>query len=98
MTNKISEKEVEHIARLSRLSLEEAQKNNFTSQLGDVLLYVEQLTEKEFPPSRQEEKNALLREDVVGGPSVKTSKLLENVPQKIETNIKVPLVLGGEGG
>ena len=98
MTKKISEKEVEHIARLSRLSLEEAQKNNFTSQLGDVLLYVEQLTEKELSSSKQEEKNALLREDVVESHSAKKSKLLENIPQKIETHIKVPLVLGGEDG
>lgn len=98
MTKKISQNEVERIAHLAHLSLNSAQKNNFAHQLGDVLLYVKQLTEKELSTAKKEEKNSPTREDKVEGSPIGVEKLLENVPQKIETNIKVPAVLGGEDG
>ena len=37
----ITVKDVEHVAKLARLELTEEEKEKFTSQLGDVLKYVE---------------------------------------------------------
>jgi len=47
MTNskKISSKKVEYIAKLARIDLSEAEKERFSRELSDVLLYVEQLQE-----------------------------------------------------
>ena len=41
----ITIKDVEHVAKLARLSLTEEEKEKFTKQLGDILNYVEQLNE-----------------------------------------------------
>lgn len=41
----IDRPQIQHIARLSRLELSEAEEIAFTSQLGDILSYFEQLNE-----------------------------------------------------
>ena len=42
---KISSREVEYVAHLARLEIDEAQKDKFTSQLNDILLYIDKLNE-----------------------------------------------------
>ncbi len=54
--NKISIKEVEHIASLARIELTEDEKEKFSKQLSDVLEYIEQLQEidtSKFEPVAQ---------------------------------------------
>lgn len=41
----ITIKDVEHVAKLARLELTEAEKEMFTEQLGDVLTHVEKMNE-----------------------------------------------------
>ena len=41
----ITIKDVEHVAKLARLELTEAEKEMFTEQLGDVLAHVEKMNE-----------------------------------------------------
>ena len=41
----ITTKDVEHVAKLARLELSEAEKEMFTHQLGDVLAHVEKMNE-----------------------------------------------------
>ena len=41
----ITIKDVEHVAKLARLELTEDEKAKFTTQLGDVLKYVDQMNE-----------------------------------------------------
>ena len=41
----ITIKDVEHVAKLARLELTEAEKEMFTHQLGDVLAHVEKMNE-----------------------------------------------------
>ena len=41
----ITIKDVEHVAKLARLELSEAEKEMFTHQLGDVLAHVEKMNE-----------------------------------------------------
>ncbi|MBQ7286200.1 MAG: Asp-tRNA(Asn)/Glu-tRNA(Gln) amidotransferase subunit GatC [Candidatus Gastranaerophilales bacterium] len=41
----ITTKDVEHVAKLARLELTEAEKEMFTHQLGDVLAHVEKMNE-----------------------------------------------------
>ena len=43
----ITTKDVEHVAKLARLELTEAEKEMFTHQLGDVLAHVEKMNEVE---------------------------------------------------
>ena len=38
-------KDVEHVAKLARLELNEEEKVKFSKQLGDILKYVEQMNE-----------------------------------------------------
>ena len=38
-------KDVEHVAKLARLELDEDEKVKFSKQLGDILKYVEQMNE-----------------------------------------------------
>ncbi len=50
---KITREEVEHVARLARLTLDENELKKMTSQLDDILSYVEKLDELEtedIPP------------------------------------------------
>ena len=41
----ITKKDVEHVARLARLSLREAEKDRYTAQLGSILEYIEKLNQ-----------------------------------------------------
>ena len=42
---KISSREVEYVAHLARLEITDAEKEKFTAQLNDILLYIDKLNE-----------------------------------------------------
>ncbi|MDD4092880.1 MAG: Asp-tRNA(Asn)/Glu-tRNA(Gln) amidotransferase subunit GatC, partial [Smithellaceae bacterium] len=42
---KLSTSDVEYVAKLARLEITEAEKQKFTAQLNDILLYIDQLNE-----------------------------------------------------
>jgi aspartyl-tRNA(Asn)/glutamyl-tRNA(Gln) amidotransferase subunit C len=44
-TLKLSTSDVEYVAKLARLEITEAEKQKFTAQLNDILLYIDQLNE-----------------------------------------------------
>lgn len=97
MEEKISKQEVEHVAGLARLHLTSEQTQAFTQQLGGVLDYVEKLPEAggEDANIRSIDTLSDLREDKVVSREASVEQLLSNVPQKQDTSIKVPAVLGG---
>lgn len=96
--NKISTKEVEHIADLARIELSEAEKKEFAGQLSDVLGYVEQLkevdTEGVKPVSQVTGSVNVLREDVIKGSDEKTRQgMISNFPDRDEDYVKVKQVI-----
>lgn len=99
MSDKITEDQVRHVAKLSRLSLTDEQITFFTSQLGDVLDYVAKLNELDVenvePMAHPTGMTGNLREDEPTEP-LPVDRALENAPESDPPFFKVPKVLGGE--
>jgi aspartyl-tRNA(Asn)/glutamyl-tRNA(Gln) amidotransferase subunit C len=92
----VNKKEVEVIAELARLRLNENEIDYYTAQLNQILEYVDKLNElniESVEPLHHpvEGKNAL-REDV-RRESVSTAEALKNAPDKDENFFKVPKVI-----
>ena len=89
-------KDVEHIAKLSKLEFSESEKETFTHQFNDILKYVEQLksvdTTNVEPLAQVIELHNVFRDDVVK-PSVSTEEALKNAPDKTDEHFKVPKVI-----
>jgi aspartyl-tRNA(Asn)/glutamyl-tRNA(Gln) amidotransferase subunit C len=95
----VTRKEVEHIAELARLQLNEAELEEYTLQLNKILEYVEKLneldTENVKPLSQPVKGVNVFREDIVE-PSVDRGEALKNAPSKNQEFFKVPKVIGGD--
>ncbi|MGL1932142.1 MAG: Asp-tRNA(Asn)/Glu-tRNA(Gln) amidotransferase subunit GatC [Desulfotalea sp.] len=93
---KISEKEVKHVAHLSRLNLEESELVKMTEQLDNILSYVDKLselnTEGVVPTTHAFSKTNAFREDIVKD-SLSQEKSLVNGPLQNGTAFQVPRVL-----
>ncbi|MCF8054176.1 MAG: Asp-tRNA(Asn)/Glu-tRNA(Gln) amidotransferase subunit GatC [Deltaproteobacteria bacterium] len=94
---KIGKAEVAHIANLSRLEFGDAEMELFTSQLNDILLYMEKLsavdTASVMPATTQEmARHNAFREDVVA-PSLSSEEALRNAPDATGDCIRVPKVV-----
>lgn len=93
----INKKEVEHIANLAQLKLDEKDMDLFTKQLGDILDYVEKLkeldTDSVIPTAYTVPMKNVLREDKVE-PSLEREKVLKNAPDKKEGQFRVPKIIG----
>ncbi len=94
--DKINSKEVAYVAHLARLSFGEDEMEKFTSQLNDILLYMDQL--KEVDTSGVEpmthaiaQKNAF-RTDTVGV-SLPSEASLSNAPAARGSCFQVPKVI-----
>lgn len=90
---KLTKEQVQHIAKLARLKLSEAEVEKFQTQLSGILDYVEQLnevnTDKVEPTAQVTGLINVKREDKVE-PLENTDALLECSPLPIEKNqIKV---------
>ncbi len=95
----VTRKEVEHIAKLANLQLNEAELEDYTLQLNKILEYVEKLneldTENVKPLSHPVEGVNVFREDIMK-PSVDREEALKNAPSKDDEFFKVPKVIGGD--
>jgi aspartyl-tRNA(Asn)/glutamyl-tRNA(Gln) amidotransferase subunit C len=99
--SKIDKKQVEHIAKLSRIKLSEEEKEKFSSELSQILDYFETLkkvdTENVSPASQATGIKNVLREDKEEKIEKKArderrKKILENIPRKEGEYIKVKSV------
>ncbi len=94
----ITKKDVEHVARLARLSLSEEDKTNLTDQLGKILGYIEKLSEpdtsKVQPTAHPFASKTVWREDKTFRWSP-AEPLLDNAPEKEENFFKVNKVIDG---
>ena len=77
----ITIKDVEHVAKLARLELTEAEKEMFTEQLGDVLSHVEKMNEVDTtgvePMNHPIDFVNVMRED---------NKIYENTREELMSN------------
>jgi len=92
----ITKSDVEHVAKLARLELSDAEKEQFTEQLNAILKYAEQLdalnTEHVAPTSHAMPMVNVMREDVAA-PSLPIDKVMLNAPDEEDGQFKVPAVL-----
>jgi len=100
MSSPITEAEVRHVAKLSRLKLTDAQVPHFTQQLGAILGHIAKLNELDVeavePMAHPLALSNVLREDAEE-PGMPIEAALANAPEAGEGFFKVPKVLG-EGG
>jgi len=93
---KISLREVEYVAHLARLEISEGERDKFTAQLNDILLYIDQLnrlnTEGVEPMSHAISVNNAFREDHIKD-SIGTQQALSNAPDARGDFFRVPKVI-----
>jgi aspartyl-tRNA(Asn)/glutamyl-tRNA(Gln) amidotransferase subunit C len=89
----ISRTELHELAALARLSLDDAEAERFTAQLGTILGYIEQLravdttgVPEHLPPSRL---GSALRDDVAG-PVLARERVLASAPAVRDYQVLVP--------
>jgi len=88
--------EVEYIANLARLQLNEAEKSSFREQLSAILEYAARLQNLDTagipPTSSVLQSPSVLRRDEPH-PGLTTEELLRNAPETENGQFRVPLVL-----
>lgn len=93
---KITRAEVEHVARLARLALQEEELDVLTGEMDAILGYVDQLNELDtdgiIPTAHAVPMENAFREDVVR-PSIGVDRALMNAPAPGESAFKVPKVI-----
>lgn len=93
----IDKKTIEHVALLARLELSDEERELFTTQIEDILKYIEKLKELDtfqvepMAYAATATKN-VLREDVPR-PSIGLEDALKNAPSRAEDFFKVPKVI-----
>lgn len=92
----ITLKDVDHVANLARLELNDAEKAQFTDQLNAILKYAEKLNELDTehiePTSHVLPITNVMRDDIRKD-SLPIEKVLLNAPDEEDGQIKVPAVL-----
>ncbi len=93
----ISKKDVEYIARLAHLEIDQQDKEVFTNQLGAILDYIDQLSQLETEGVEATAytvpmKN-VFREDRIAT-SLSREKALANAPDQREGQFRVPPIIG----
>ena len=93
---KITLKEVEHVARLARLELSEAEKERLRSQLDAILTYIDKLrqldTDNVEPTSQAIPMVNVMREDEVR-PCLPREAMLANAPEREGDFVRVPRII-----
>ena len=92
----INQHEIEHVAKLARLSLRDDEKQLFTGQMEAILAYVETLnelnTDNISPTSHAVPMENAFRPDCVS-PSIGHDRALANAPDTNQTYFRVPPVI-----
>lgn len=93
---RISQKDVEHVARLARLTLEPEELEAMTCQMDAILGYVDKLNELDTegiePTAHAVPMANAFREDV-NKPSIGIERALQNAPQSGDDCFIVPKVI-----
>ena len=93
---KITIKQVEHVANLARLRFDEEKKKRLAEQLGSILEYIDQLNKLDTtnvePTSHAIPVKNVVREDVVKQSFTK-DEALANAPSPVEGLFEVPKII-----
>ncbi|HAK89450.1 MAG TPA: Asp-tRNA(Asn)/Glu-tRNA(Gln) amidotransferase subunit GatB [Nitrospiraceae bacterium] len=93
---KITQEDVKHIARLSRLYLSDEETGTFGGQLNSIIEYVEQLsgldTSNVEPTSHVIPLNNVMRDDTMK-PSLPVEEALKNAADATEKFYRVPKII-----
>ncbi len=93
---RISEADVEHIAKLARLEIDPGERRRYTGQLSDILNYIDKLNEIDTssvePTSHVIPITNVLRDDLPQ-PSLPLDKALGNAPQRKGNFYRVPRII-----
>jgi len=93
---KISKEDVIHVAELARLEFKEEELEKFTEQLGNILAYIEKLSELDTtgvePTSHVLDISTPLREDRVEE-WLSPEEVLQNAPEREDEFFSVPKVI-----
>lgn len=93
---KINKEQVQHVAHLARLEFSEQEKEKFTTQLNNILLYMDKLNEVDTtgvePETHAISLNNAFREDLVK-PSLGPERSLQNAPDSKGSFFRVPKVI-----
>ncbi len=94
----ITKKDVEHVARLARLSLSEEEKDRFSAQLDSILSYIEKLNQLDTthvaPTSHPLPLVNIWREDrMEAGTLGSPEEILANAPEKEGPFFKVKKII-----
>jgi aspartyl-tRNA(Asn)/glutamyl-tRNA(Gln) amidotransferase subunit C len=91
----ISAEQVEKVATLARLTLSDAEREQFTEQLNQILQFAEKLNELDTdhiePTSHVLQMQNVMREDEVQ-PSLPREEALSNAPDQQDGMFRVPAV------
>ena len=94
----LSREEVDHVARLARLTLSDEERAVFTGQLNEILRYVAKLKELDVtgvePTAHIVPLQNVVRPDE-GRPSFDRDEMMANAPDRVEGFFKVPKILEG---
>lgn len=93
---KLSAQDVEYVAKLARLEVTEVEKEKFTAQLNDILLYIDKLNELDTtgvqPMTHAIAVTNAFREDTVLE-SLGTERALANAPDARGEFFRVPKII-----
>ena len=93
---KVTKETIEHVANLARLNISEAEKEKLTSEMENIISYVDKLNELDTSDVKPMEHvipiQNVLREDRVTG-SFDRDKLLKGAPSQEAGCYKVPKVV-----
>ena len=91
-----SDLNIDYVANLARIALSEAEKREFSRQLGDILHYVEKLRQVDVtgvePMAHAAPVFNVWAADVAGG-ALSVDQALRNAPQQRQQMIVVPKVV-----
>jgi aspartyl-tRNA(Asn)/glutamyl-tRNA(Gln) amidotransferase subunit C len=92
----ISREEVEHVARLARLALSDAEKDRMGAELSAILTYIDTLkaleTESVEPTSHAVPLVNVMRDDETR-PCVPLEDMLANAPDRVGDLFRVPRII-----
>jgi aspartyl-tRNA(Asn)/glutamyl-tRNA(Gln) amidotransferase subunit C len=93
---KLSKEQVEHVAKLARLAVNEEEKEAFSRQLSEILTYIDKLNEldtsKVQPTSHVLDLSNVLRDDMIRE-SLSTTDVLANAPDRVNDFFRVPKII-----
>jgi aspartyl-tRNA(Asn)/glutamyl-tRNA(Gln) amidotransferase subunit C len=97
MAESITPDAVRHVARLSRLAVDEQHIQRYAAQLESILGYVDQITRADVigvePMAHAVPLSNVLREDVIE-PSLPVEQVLQNAPETDGPFFQVPKIFG----